>query len=113
VGTKLDPGEFDCYAKAGPDEPMFILLARDPLAPLLVRLWADLRAQAGGNQSQVNEARSCAAAMEMWRHTHDATRVEWIRSHRGRGHTIGATTIIACDRWECSCGSVLEMRDRV
>lgn len=29
MGTKNNPGEFDCYANAAPDEPMFILLGRD------------------------------------------------------------------------------------
>jgi hypothetical protein len=43
VGTKNNPGEFDCYAKAEPDEPMFTLLARDPQFANLVRLWAALR----------------------------------------------------------------------
>jgi len=28
MATKKNPGEFDCYANAGPDEPMFVLLAR-------------------------------------------------------------------------------------
>lgn len=44
TGTKLNPGEFDCYHAAAPNEPMFVLLARDPLAAALVQLWADLRA---------------------------------------------------------------------
>jgi hypothetical protein len=35
--------ELDCYLKAEPDEPKFTLLARDPLAPFLVALWAALR----------------------------------------------------------------------
>lgn len=35
--------ELDCYHKAEPDEPKFTLLARDPLAPFLVALWAALR----------------------------------------------------------------------
>lgn len=30
MGTKSNPTQFDCYANALPDEPMFILLARDP-----------------------------------------------------------------------------------
>lgn len=37
MGTKNRPGTFDCYAAAGPDEPLFVLLGRDPVAPLLVR----------------------------------------------------------------------------
>lgn len=45
MGTKNNPGSFDCYANAEPDEPMFTLLARDPLAPGLVRIWAALRSR--------------------------------------------------------------------
>lgn len=40
MGTKLNPGNFDCYENAKPDEPMFILLARDAGAPALVEKWA-------------------------------------------------------------------------
>lgn len=43
MGSKLEPGEFDCYANALPDEPMFHLLARDPGAPFAVEAWADRR----------------------------------------------------------------------
>lgn len=71
MGTKNNPGNFDCYANAEPDEPMFILLARDPLAPILVELWASLRAHAAGNPSKVSEARNCAATMRDW---HDNNR---------------------------------------
>ena len=67
MGTKANPGKYDCYANAAPDEPMFVLLARDPMAPILVRLWADLRSQAAGNPSKVSEAKECAAAMDTWR----------------------------------------------
>lgn len=43
MGTKANPGEFDCYANAAPDEPMFVLLARDPIAPFLVSIWSSIR----------------------------------------------------------------------
>lgn len=43
MGTKDNPGKFDCYHAAKPDEPMFVLLARDPLAPFLVSIWASVR----------------------------------------------------------------------
>jgi hypothetical protein len=66
MGTKLSPGKFDCYAAAEPDEPMFILLARDPLAPILVEAWASLREHAVGNPSKVAEARECAKTMRTW-----------------------------------------------
>lgn len=67
MGTKNNPGQFDCYDAAEPDEPMFVLLARDPHAPYLVRLWADLREQQGGIPERIKEALDCAAAMEKWR----------------------------------------------
>lgn len=69
MGTKLNPGKVDYYEKAEPDEPMFVLLARDPLAPILVDLWAELRAHAVGNPSRVGKAHDCADAMREWRHS--------------------------------------------
>jgi hypothetical protein len=70
MGTKNDPGAYDCYAKAEPDEPLFVLLARDPHAPELVRRWAELRAlEIGpdGPREKVTEAMECAIQMERWR----------------------------------------------
>lgn len=43
MGTKNKPGKFDCYANAEPDEPMFILLARDPMAAFLTSIWSKVR----------------------------------------------------------------------
>jgi len=43
MGTKQDPSRFDCYAAARPDEHMFVLLDRDPLAPFLVSIWSSVR----------------------------------------------------------------------
>lgn len=44
MGTKANPGEFDCYESAAPDEPMFVLLARDDEnAPDRVEEWARVR----------------------------------------------------------------------
>lgn len=72
MGTKDNPGDFDCYAKAAPDEPLFTLLARDPLAPAVVEAWADARhtdALMRGNlaDQKVIEAYQCAASMRQWR----------------------------------------------
>jgi hypothetical protein len=78
MGTKNNPGEFDCHANALPDEPMFVLLARDQSAPHLVRLWADLRAELikqgvrpKSDMYMVDEARHCATEMEVWRELND------------------------------------------
>ena len=77
MGTKNNPGEFDCYENADPDEPMFVLLARDPLAPILVRKWVELRQQAssepvaqGRERDKLVEALNCATEMDMWRKEH-------------------------------------------
>lgn len=43
MGTKENPGKHDCYANAAPDEPLFTLLARDPLALFLVSIWSSMR----------------------------------------------------------------------
>lgn len=43
MATKANPGKFDCYAKAGDDEPIFVLRAKDPVAQYLVAAWVSLR----------------------------------------------------------------------
>jgi hypothetical protein len=66
--TKQNPGQFDCYAKLAADEPYFVLRAKDPLAPVLVELWAALRRLASeGEYSKLQEARNCAQTMRAWR----------------------------------------------
>lgn len=91
MGTKQNPGQFDCYNAAEPDEPMFVLLARDETAGALVTLWAALRIgdsatadecmrtlkhiaapyAAQPDLAKAMEASECAAAM-----------TEWISEHR-------------------------------
>jgi hypothetical protein len=67
MGSRNNPGKFDCYSRAEPDEPMFVLLARDQNAPPLVRQWAEMRRQQGEDVRKVAEALVCADAMEAWR----------------------------------------------
>lgn len=43
MGTKNNPGRFDCEAKAEPDEPKFTMLGRDPQGAHLVSIWSKLR----------------------------------------------------------------------
>ena len=78
MGTKRNPGKFDCYEKADPDEPMFILLGRDPMAANTVRQWAAWRhrqecADRGipwnpevPVSPKILEALDCADAMDEW-----------------------------------------------
>lgn len=69
MSTKAIPGAFDCYAKLAPDEPYFVLRAKDPDAPALVELWAAWRAAkpSNANNPKIPEALECAAAMRSWR----------------------------------------------
>jgi hypothetical protein len=66
MGTKNNPGAFDCYANAAPDEPMFILLARDKHAPTLVWLWALMREIEQEDPANVAEARDAVEDMLQW-----------------------------------------------
>jgi hypothetical protein len=74
MGTKQQPGKFDCYDAAAPDEPLFILLARDASAPELVESWAMRRSNAIADglkpetdRPMVAEALALASAMREWR----------------------------------------------
>jgi hypothetical protein len=66
MATKNNPGAYDCYAAADPDEPLFVLLARDKHAPTLIWLWATLRELEGEDPAKVQEARECVVAMLAW-----------------------------------------------
>ncbi len=74
MGSKNNPGKFDCYANALPEEPMFVLLARDPDFAELVLEWADKRQNAvrcgerpDTDIALVAEARQCALNGALWR----------------------------------------------
>ena len=72
MGTKNNPGPRDYYANALPDEPMFILLARDPVAPQVIASWVSLRGVRGLNTLQeLDEAAAVADAMRTWRAAND------------------------------------------
>ncbi len=83
MGTKNNPGAYDCYANAEPDEPMFILLGRDVDAPVLVWMWARLRKARGEDAAKIEEAESCALKMG-----------EWLRA-RGKEETLLTTLNLA------------------
>jgi hypothetical protein len=96
MGTKNNPGQFNCYDKAENNEPLFTLLGRDPQGADFVHLWAALRAKdyhgadrifdrmkltaanqahKHGDADKVAEAVNCAEAMRSWR-TETAPKVE-------------------------------------
>lgn len=91
MATKNNPGAFDCYADAAPDEPIFVLRANDELASHLVELWALIRSEGSAlmiedrveemklivkkkssmDHNKFMEAFKCSADMRMWRLEHD------------------------------------------
>lgn len=111
MGTKNNPGNFDCYDKADADEPMFVLLARDPKAAKLVRTWAYSRIDTlleGSKQigdlhrdlNKVKEALACADAMDSWlieapKREAEQKRSDAIKRNRAAAMPQGAVPI--CD----------------
>ena len=66
MATKNNPGKYDCYHNAEPDEPMFVLLARDKHAVPLIWLWQVMRELDGENPEKLREARECCVSMMEW-----------------------------------------------
>ena len=66
MSTKENPGKYDCLEKAEPDEPYFVLLARDIEAATAIRDWA-MRSRHAQPLEKLKEALSCANAMDSWR----------------------------------------------
>jgi hypothetical protein len=52
--------------KCADDEPVFILRAQDKLAPVVIRIWADLAKFHGAGQMKVSTAKQLAHEMEKW-----------------------------------------------
>ena len=55
-----------CLGKCADDETVFVLVARDKLAPDVVKVWALMAESAGAPEEKVAEARELAAAMQSW-----------------------------------------------
>lgn len=65
---------YDCLGKKEPDEPIFVLLARDSAGPSAIKVWATLWLQEislglrpKADRDQVTEALKIATDMEIWR----------------------------------------------
>lgn len=68
MGTKQNPGQFDCLDKIAPDEPYFVLRAKDPLAADLVADWVDRASRTLLHEpDKLMEAQFCVDAMRQWR----------------------------------------------
>jgi hypothetical protein len=55
-----------CLAKAADDEPIFILRAQDKLAPVMLRMWAELAELHGAPTEKFQGAMVLADDMELW-----------------------------------------------
>lgn len=78
MGTKLTELRDGCFHAALDDEPMFVLLARDPDAPRLCRNWASQReseiergSRPSSDSAKVQAARETAGRMDKWRKEND------------------------------------------
>jgi hypothetical protein len=68
-----------CLNRAGDGERLFVLLARDPAAPVAIRAWIAERLRLGKNTAsdeQIREAFECASLMELERAEVDMRRQE-------------------------------------
>lgn len=80
MGTKNNPGKYDCLDKALPDEPYFVFLARDPMFAHIVEQWAKGRREGircgffpASDMAQVIEAEKIAAQGADWRRLNNGT----------------------------------------
>lgn len=96
MGTKLQELRDGCFQRAMDDEPMFVLLGRDPSAPELLERWArerEAEVRAGrrpaADMAQVEEARRGAERMRAWREANDGA---WRRGLFGADHGVPAGT---------------------
>ena len=48
------------------DEPVFVLRAKDELAPFIVHMWAEMVRVSGGDQATIDSANAQAQAMRKW-----------------------------------------------
>lgn len=72
MGTRNNPGMFNCYASALPDEEVFTVLGRDPATPATIRFWVAERQRLGkvvtmDDQQRMREALVVADRAEDWR----------------------------------------------
>jgi hypothetical protein len=66
-------GTCSCFVKAQPDEPIFVLRAKDISAPMVVRSWAGwLALMRTRDAPKVQEAVDLATKMEQWQRVNGA-----------------------------------------
>ncbi len=63
MATKADDRFLE---EVAPDEPIFVLRAKDKLAPIVVRVWAELAAAHGCPEDRLEEAFRTQLDMRDW-----------------------------------------------
>ena len=96
--TKQNPGLFDCYKAALPDEPIFVILGRDPAGPATLDFWASQRIKLGktvgdDDKNRIKAAIDEAKEMQDWRTRMLDASVEGIPPWRLPVHFIGEAEI--------------------
>ena len=74
MGTKAEEmkNTTGCLTKAADDEPIFVLRAQDKLAPVMLRMWAELAELHGAPTEKFQGAMVLADDMELWAANHQA-----------------------------------------
>lgn len=96
--TKQNPGLFDCWKVALPDEPIFVILGRDPAGPATLEYWAAQRIRMGktvadDDKDRIRVAFDEAKEMQEWRDRMMDASVEGIPPWRLPVHFIGSAEI--------------------
>lgn len=92
-----NPGS--CLNKAQDDEPIFVLRANDPLAPMVVRLWADAAHVMGISKVKVHEAQMLSLQMEEWFTSKKNSALEGLRKRNSEKEVFQKTNEI-CFGWD-------------
>jgi len=59
-----------CLSRSQGDEPIFVLCARDEIAPFTVRDWVERAEMRGVNAEKIADAIRLAEQMEQWQRDH-------------------------------------------
>ena len=68
--TKANPGPYDAYAHADPDEPLIVITARYPGAAELTAQYAAQLEKAKADKARVAAVKATAEAMRKWAEAH-------------------------------------------
>ena len=59
-----------CLGRCADDEPVFVIVGRDRLAPIVVNHWINLAEAVGSTKAKIGGARRDMAAIREWQDAH-------------------------------------------